>query len=91
MMGWNGNGMGWYGNGAGSLGWLGVGVFWLVLLGLIVWLVVRLLPGSGDGTARPNGESALDILDRRLASGQIDTAAWQAQRATLVGAQGERK
>ena len=36
--------MGWYGGGMGSLGWLGMGVFWLFLLGLIVWLVVRLLP-----------------------------------------------
>jgi len=38
--------MGSYGNTMGSLGWLGMGVFWLLLLGLIVWLVMRLLPGS---------------------------------------------
>ena len=46
MMGWNSGG------GMGSLGWLGMGVFWLFLLGLIVWLVVRLLPGSGNSQAR---------------------------------------
>ena len=34
MMGWNGGGM-------GSLGWLGMGVFVLILLGLVGWLVVR--------------------------------------------------
>ena len=34
MMGWNGGGM-------GSLGWLGVGVFLLILFGLVAWLVVR--------------------------------------------------
>jgi putative membrane protein len=83
--------MGWYGGGMGSFGWLGMGVFWLILLGLIVWLVVRLLPGSSDGTARSTGESALEILDRRLASGQIDMQAWQAQRAALVGVQDDRK
>jgi putative membrane protein len=84
--------MGWYGNGGmGSIGWLGMGVFWLVLLGLIVWLVVRLLPGNGGGTTRDTGESALEILDRRLASGQIDTAAWQAQRVALQGVQDDRK
>ena len=84
--------MGWYGSGGmGSVGWLGMGVFWLVLLGLIIWLVVRLLPGSGSGTTRNTGESALEILDRRLASGEIDTQAWQAQRAALVGAQQDRK
>ena len=83
--------MGWYGNGMGATGWLGMGVFWFVLLGLIVWLVVRLLPGSSEGTARPSGESALDILDRRLASGEIDTDSWQAQRTALLGAQRDRR
>jgi putative membrane protein len=83
--------MGWYGNGTGSLGWLGMGVFWLILLGLIVWLVMRLLPGSGGGTTRNTGESALEILDRRLATGQIDLEPWQAQRAALLGVQDARK
>ena len=83
--------MGWYGNGMGSFGWLGMGVFWLILLGLIVWLVVRLLPGSGEVTTRYTGESALEILDRRLSSGDIDVEAWQAQRAALQGARRDRK
>jgi putative membrane protein len=83
--------MGWYGGGMGPLGWLGMGLFWLILLGLIVWLVVRLLPGSNGGTTRKTGRSALEILDRRLASGEIDLDAWQAQRVALVGAQGDRR
>ena len=82
--------MGWYGNGLGSLGWLGMGVFWLILLGLIMWLAVRLLPGSG-GTTRHTSESALETLDRRLAGGELDIQAWQAQRAALVGTQDDRK
>jgi len=85
--------MGGYGNaGMGSLGWLGMGVFWLVLLGLIVWLVMRLMPGrSGGGTTRSTGESTLEILDRRMASGEIDTNVWQTQRDALVSAQRDRK
>ncbi len=83
--------MGWNGNGMGSLGWLGMGVFWFVLLGLIVWLVVRLLPGSSDGSTRSSGESALETLDRRMANGDLDTEAWQAQRAALTGAQRDRR
>ncbi|HEY8822289.1 MAG TPA: SHOCT domain-containing protein [Dermatophilaceae bacterium] len=84
--------MNWYGRGGmGSVGWFGKGLFWLILLGLIIWLMVRLLPGSGGEPTRNAGESALDILDRRLASGEIDTEAWQAQRAALVGAQQDRK
>jgi putative membrane protein len=91
MMGWNNGG------GMGSLGWLGMGVFWLVLLGLIVWLVVRLLPDSGSGSgsgnspSRSTGDSALDILDRRLANGQLDLQSWQAQRAALLGVQDVKK
>ena len=83
--------MGWYGNGMGPFGWLAMGVFWLILLGLIVWLVVRLLPGSGGGTTRSAGESALEILDRRLASGDIDVEAWQVHRAALLAAQRDKR
>ena len=83
--------MGWYGNGMGSFGWLGMGVFWLLLLGLIVWLVVRLLSSRTGSTSRSTGDSAAEILDRRMANGQIDVPAWQAQRAALQGAQDSRK
>jgi putative membrane protein len=67
-----------------------MGVFLLILIGLIVWLVGRLLPDSG-GTTRYTGESALEILDRRLASGEIDLETWQAQRSALLAAQGGRR
>ncbi len=83
--------MGWYGGGMGWLGMLAMGVFWFTLLGLIVWLVVRLLPASDGGTARATGESALEILDRRLAGGEIDLEAWQAQRTALLAAQSDRR
>jgi putative membrane protein len=77
--------MGWYGGGAGPLQWLGMGVFWLVVLALIVLLVVRLLPGTGAPT-RTVGRSALEILERRLASGEIDQRTWQTRRAVPLAA-----
>jgi putative membrane protein len=83
--------MGWYGGGMGPLGWLAMGVFRVFLLGLIVWLVIRLLPAGSDGPTRATGESTLDILDRRLASGEIDLETWQAQRAALLAAQRDGK
>ena len=83
--------MSWYGGGVGPLGGLAMGVFWLALLGLIVWLVVRLLPGSSAEPTRPTGGSALEILDRRLAGGEIDLETWQAQRGALLAAQGDRR
>jgi putative membrane protein len=83
--------MGWYGGGMAALGMLAMGVFWLAPLGLIIWLVVRLLPGSNRGITRPSGDPALEILDRRLASGEIDLEAWQSQRGALRAAQHERR
>ena len=82
--------MGWYGNAMGSLGWLGMGVFWLLLLALIGWLVMRLLPSSGR-TTRSTGDSAAEILDRRMARGEIDVPAWQTQRSALQSTQDARK
>ena len=83
--------MGWYGGGMGAFMWLGMGLFWLILLGLIVWLVIRLLPGSSEPPTRTPGESAVEILDRRMANGEIDMGAWQAQRAALLAAQRDGK
>jgi len=83
--------MGSYGNGIGSLGWLGMGVFWLLLLGLIVWLVMRLLPGTTGRTSHPTGDSAADVLDRRKARGEMDVSEWQTHRAALQGTQDSRK
>jgi putative membrane protein len=83
--------MGWYGGGMGALGLLGMGLFWLILLGLIVLLVIRLLPGSSDPPTRITGESAVEILDRRMANGEIDMETWQAQRAALLAAQRDGK
>ena len=83
--------MGSYGNGMGALGWLGLGTFWLLLLGLIVWLVMRLLPGRNDRTPSAAGDSPSETIDRRMAKGEIDITAWQTQRAALQGTQDNRK
>lgn len=79
--------MGSPGAGMGLLGWLGMGLFWIIVLGLIVWLVIRLIPVSSDRPTGASGESALEVLDRRLASGELDVQTWQAQRSALVAAQ----
>ncbi|MEP7017244.1 MAG: hypothetical protein ABI899_04395 [Actinomycetota bacterium] len=75
----------------GPLAWIAMGFFWLILLGLIVWLVTRLLPASGGETTRPARESPLEVLDRRLASGEIDLDTWQTQRVALLSARGDAR
>ena len=82
--------MGWYG-GMGWFSWLLMGGFWLLLLGLVVWLVVRLLPSADRSGTAGSVESPEDILDRRFARGEIDEQTYTAQRAALVQARGSRR
>ena len=53
-------------------GWWTMGIFWLVVIGLIAWLVVY-LARSGNTTGSNAGEvTATDILKNRYARGEID-------------------
>jgi putative membrane protein len=76
-----------YGWGMGGAGWIFMGLFWVVVIGLIVWAVVALLPGarSSGGPARSDGPR--EILDRRFALGEIDTEQYRRARAELAGTQ----
>jgi uncharacterized membrane protein len=76
--------MGWYGGRMGPLSWLAMIALWVILFGLIVWVVGRLLPGSSGNTTASASESALEMLDRRLAVGEIGMHDWQAQRSALM-------
>lgn len=89
--------MGFYGGGMGGGAWIFMGLFWVILIAAIIWLVVRLLPShshSGATTAAPHQvagqESPLDVLDRRFASGELDLETYQVQRAALIAARGGR-
>jgi len=81
--------MGWYGGGMGGGAWLFMGLFGMALIALIVWLVVRLLPDRAGNTTPPaaqqlhHPETPLEILDKRLARGEIDLDTYTAQRAAL--------
>lgn len=76
-----GYGFGW--NGMGWGGWLGMGLFWLVVVGLLVWTVTRLLPAD-RGEQRGRGtDTSQDLLDRRFAAGEIDTDEYERRRAVL--------
>ena len=85
--------MGWYGSGMGGVGpflWVFMVLFWLALIGLIVWLVVKLLPGSNrDQRTTPAGgvgptESPEQALDRLFAMGEIDESTYRSRRTALT-------
>ncbi len=68
-------------------GWWGVGLimmlFWigiLVLIGVLIW---RLLEGRG-GLERSTEESALEILQRRYARGEIEREEFEEKKRDLA-------
>jgi putative membrane protein len=81
--------MGWYGGGMSPIAGLAVIAFWVILVGLIVWAVGRLLPGCSGEMISASSESAVEILDRRLANGEINMHDWQARRSALMATQRE--
>jgi len=83
--------MGWHGGGTGPGAGAFTGLFWVLLLGGLGWLVVRLLPARTrvQVAGEPRGQSPQDILDRRLGLGEIDQDTYTAQRAALVPARAQ--
>jgi len=69
--GWGPGMMGW-----GTMGWfgpLGMILFWVLMILVIVLLIRRIRTSKGSGReAGPASESALDILKKRYARGEIN-------------------
>ena len=75
-----------YGYGGNWIWMILMSIFWLVLIGVIAWAVVRLVqrPGEGERHVRRR-ETPQEILDRRLASGEIDADEYARVRDHLAG------
>lgn len=75
----------------GAGGWVFMGLIGIVLIGLVVafavWLIQdqRRRPFIGHSTG---GGSALEILDRRLASGEISVPEYERLKAALTATPG---
>lgn len=81
MNGWNG-GMTWE-------GWFFMSLFWVLLIGVIVFAAAQLFPGRRE-TRTETQDEPRTILDRRLASGEIDVETYEQLRRTLGPAGGVR-
>jgi putative membrane protein len=68
----------------GPAGWIFMGLFWVVVIGLIVWAVVALLPNVRSTGRHPGQESPTEILDRRFALGEIDAEQYRRAREELA-------
>ncbi len=81
MMGWyRGDGYGWMNGG----GWLMMGLFWILIIGIGIWLVTWLTRKDRQMSS-PVSETPRQILDRRFASGEIDATAYAQARRLIEG------
>jgi putative membrane protein len=64
----------WY-TSMGTGDWLVMSLFWVALIGALVWAIVRVAqPNRSHSDLR--SERPDEILDRRLAAGEIDSATY---------------
>ena len=78
---------GWQGYGYGMMGMMGgfnwmwmMPVFWIVVIGLIIWAI-----SSAGQRSEPDGSgSALEILKRRYAQGDISKEEYEEKKRDLV-------
>jgi putative membrane protein len=77
------------GFGMGAGGWVLMTAFWVVLVAVIVWAIVKLVSSRTDDVREPwravaePPDTAREILDRRLASGEIDVETHEELRSKL--------
>jgi putative membrane protein len=64
--------------------WIPMSIFMLFVWGLVVWAVVRLVTGP-QRDREPRPPDSLEILDGRLARGEIDPPEYWERRAILEG------
>ncbi|MGE5319275.1 MAG: SHOCT domain-containing protein [Hyphomicrobiaceae bacterium] len=68
-----------YGYGLGG-SWIGMGLWWIVLIvivGLLLWGV------TGSGSTPPANESALEVLKKRYARGEINREEFEQKKRDL--------
>lgn len=64
-----------------------MGVFWLLLITLVVWGLYRLFAASRSGSTRDDFDSGreapMDVLNRRYAAGEISEEEYDARKRKL--------
>jgi putative membrane protein len=72
------------GMGFGGFGFLLMAIFWIVIVAAAIWLVGNLFPQSNRIQPTANApESAVDIVKRRYARGEISKDEYEAMRHSL--------
>ncbi len=73
-----------------GIGWGGMwfgSIFWLLIIGVIIWVVVTSINNSNRRDLSnnfPQQESALDILKKRYAKGEINKEEFEQMKRDLI-------
>jgi putative membrane protein len=75
-------GAGW---GWGALGGISMVLLWIGLIILIVWVVMKVIKSSSNGTGGgESGKEALDIVKKRYAKGEISKEEFEQIKKDLL-------
>ena len=71
--------------GMGAGGWVVMIVLGTALLALIAWAIARIAPSRSDDVREPrrSTDEPVEILDRRLARGEIDVETYEQLRSKV--------
>lgn len=70
--------------------WIPMTVTMIAFWGLVAWIAIRLLLAPAGRDEPPPSAAPREILDARLAAGEIDRAEYDELRAVLDGERGEQ-
>jgi len=89
IWGWQGYGYGYGMMGPGMMGGFGImflmPILWIAVLGLIIWAVVAAVRKPGEsGSPTSSADSALEILKRRYARGEITKQEYEERKKDLI-------
>ncbi|MBK9099470.1 MAG: SHOCT domain-containing protein [bacterium] len=68
-------------NGFGGM-WFGW-IFWIIIIGLVIYLIVRFTNQKNSGTGQISNETPLDVLKKRYARGEISKEEFDSMRKDL--------
>jgi len=73
----------WHDMGFGGMMWYGW-LFWIIIIGLVVYLIVKLANRSSAGSNNQTNETPLDILKKRYARGEISKEEFESKKKDLI-------
>jgi len=73
----------WHDIGFGGMMWYGW-IFWIIIIGIVVYLIVKLANRGSAGSNNQMNETPLDILKKRYARGEISKEEFESTKKDLL-------